>query len=151
MAVEYNVWWRKATTKLLSLFVDNPVFVLFKKESDGAVVAIFMDEWYNYDLYGDKMMSCYTTMGQHGPASIEYIEEQPPATKDEHAYLLRGLRGIGYFPIPVYQSIYVKMYCPLCGERHIDSGVWRNQPHSKHLCNICGNVWSELKYKTIGI
>lgn len=38
------------------------------------------------------------------------------------------------------------MYCPWCGFRHMDSGVWKTRPHHTHLCASCGKEWRVEPY-----
>lgn len=34
-----------------------------------------------------------------------------------------------------------RIYCPICGVRHIDEGEWQHRPHHTHLCARCGAEW----------
>lgn len=49
------------------------------------------------------------------------------------------------------------LYCPRCGKRHIDEGVWATRPHKKHLCTDdaagkgCGHLFVPFSYPTVGV
>lgn len=47
-------------------------------------------------------------------------------------------------PIPML------IWCPFCGERHIDV-VLIATPHQSHACQHCGGVWKPSKRPTIGV
>lgn len=38
-------------------------------------------------------------------------------------------------PIPML------LWCPECGERHMDIGEFATRPHHTHACQDCGMVW----------
>lgn len=64
---------------------------IFRKESDGEILAVFVDS-----VYWD-FCECYAHVGQHGTCAIAYvINETTPATPEEMEPLCRELRGIGY-------------------------------------------------------
>lgn len=65
--------------------------VIFRKESDGSILAVFPTEPESYYGYN---MTCYAHVGQHGSCSLEYYHETKPAAPDEYAPLLAELRGI---------------------------------------------------------
>ena len=48
-------------------------------------------------------------------------------------------------PIPML------LHCPLCGERHMDSGAFATKPHHTHACQECGHVWRPAKVATVGV
>lgn len=61
------------------------------------------------------------------------------------------------------------LYCPKCGEQHIDAPegrvlyadepindqsytpVWTNPPHKSHLCKHCGHQWRPADVPTNGV
>lgn len=59
------------------------------------------------------------------------------------------------------------LYCPKCGEQHIDapeprsvtlnrvrdshSPAWTNPPHKSHLCHHCGHQWRPADVPTNGV
>ena len=55
------------------------------------VTAFFVDEKWN-----DKDYTCYSHIGQHGPASIEWAKGCRQAREDEYRNLLNELTEIGY-------------------------------------------------------
>lgn len=48
------------------------------------------------------------------------------------------------------------LFCPMCGERHID-GVdnkgtdWSKKPHHTHACQACGFTWRPAIVHTVGV
>lgn len=43
------------------------------------------------------------------------------------------------------------LWCPECGERHIDEGVYATRPHRSHACQFCGMVWRPAIVYTVGV
>lgn len=43
------------------------------------------------------------------------------------------------------------LWCPACGERHYDVGVWMTKPHHTHACQSCGMVWRPAIVPTVGM
>lgn len=74
-----------------------PVVVVFRKYSDGEVIALFPE--IPADRWGDTCES-YMHHGQHGGASCSpVIEDTKPASPRDYAPLLRELASIGYDPV----------------------------------------------------
>lgn len=48
-------------------------------------------------------------------------------------------------------SIYMLLWCPECGERHVDVGDWATRPHHTHACQYCGHVWRPAIVDTVGV
>lgn len=48
-------------------------------------------------------------------------------------------------PIPML------LWCPECGDRHIDRGEFVTKPHETHACQHCGMVWKPAKVPTVGV
>jgi hypothetical protein len=48
-------------------------------------------------------------------------------------------------PIPML------LWCPSCGERHIDRGEFATKPHHTHACQKCGMVWRPAVVHTVGV
>jgi len=68
--------------------------VIFRKFSDGEVIAIFPNELYDW-INKDLVMS-YMHIGQHGAASKSLAEEKEIALPEEYANLQEELESIGY-------------------------------------------------------
>ena len=51
----------------------------------------------------------------------------------------------GFEPIPML------LWCPGCGERHIDEGEFATKAHHTHACQTCGNVWRPAVVATRGV
>lgn len=43
------------------------------------------------------------------------------------------------------------LWCPACGERHIDAGEFAVKPHHTHACQECGMVWRPALVPTCGV
>lgn len=41
--------------------------------------------------------------------------------------------------------------CPICGERHIDEGLFATKNHHTHACQNCGLVWRPALVATVGV
>lgn len=54
---------------------------------------------------------------------------------------------------PVLPSTPVEMllWCPQCGERHIDAGEFATNHHHTHACQECGHVWRPAILATVGV
>jgi predicted RNA-binding Zn-ribbon protein involved in translation (DUF1610 family) len=48
-------------------------------------------------------------------------------------------------PIPML------LWCPECGERHVDVGEFATKPHHTHACQECGMVWRPALVATVGV
>lgn len=47
--------------------------------------------------------------------------------------------------------IQMLLWCPECGERHIDVGDFSTRPHHTHACQGCGMVWRPCVFATVGV
>lgn len=43
------------------------------------------------------------------------------------------------------------LWCPECGKRHVDHGVFASKAHHTHACQYCGHVWRPAVVKTVGV
>lgn len=43
------------------------------------------------------------------------------------------------------------LWCPGCGERHVDEGVFATKEHHTHACQFCGMVWRPCVDGTRGV
>lgn len=43
------------------------------------------------------------------------------------------------------------LWCPVCGERHIDEGEFATKAHHTHACQNCGMVWRPARVSTVGV
>lgn len=43
------------------------------------------------------------------------------------------------------------IYCPQCGDLHIDEGEWATRPHKTHQCQNCFHEWAPRAYVTVGV
>lgn len=47
--------------------------------------------------------------------------------------------------------IYMHLWCPGCGEKHLDVGEFETKPHHTHACQHCGLVWRPAIGSTCGV
>lgn len=47
--------------------------------------------------------------------------------------------------------IQMLLWCPECGERHIDVGEFSSKVHHTHACQGCGMVWRPAIEPTVGV
>ena len=43
------------------------------------------------------------------------------------------------------------LWCPECGERHLDEGEFETRIHHTHACQTCGMVWRPALVATRGV
>lgn len=72
--------------------------VIFRKFSDGAVIALFPTLPGTYDV---STCLSYMTIGQHGTASINLINSTRPAKFSEYFSLYKELISVGYNDLKV--------------------------------------------------
>ncbi len=48
-------------------------------------------------------------------------------------------------------AIPLLLWCPMCGERHIDRGPFKTKLHHTHACQECGMVWRPAIEATVGV
>lgn len=53
-------------------------------------------------------------------------------------------------PAPL-EPIPMCLWCPMCGERHIDEGEWATRVHATHSCQRCGLTWRPAVVPTVGV
>lgn len=49
------------------------------------------------------------------------------------------------------ESIPMLLWCPECGERHVDVGVFATKLHHTHACQRCGHCWRPAVVATCGV
>jgi hypothetical protein len=59
-------------------------------------------------------------------------------------------------PQPATAPIDMLLWCPQCGEQHIDAPDerapdWTNPPHKSHLCHGCSHIWRPADVPTNGV
>lgn len=69
--------------------MDNIEFFIDRDEP--TVFAVMYDQPNGSDMY-----ACYSHIGQHALAHVDYIKECKPATPEQYADLKRELVSIGY-------------------------------------------------------
>jgi hypothetical protein len=52
---------------------------------------------------------------------------------------------------PEPTAIPMLLWCPACGERHIDVGEFATKLHHTHACQGCGMVWRPAIVPTCGV
>lgn len=43
------------------------------------------------------------------------------------------------------------LWCPGCGKRHVDSGLFETKVHDTHACQHCGMTWRPALCATVGV
>lgn len=43
------------------------------------------------------------------------------------------------------------LWCPTCGDRHVDEGAFATKEHHTHACQNCGMVWRPALVPTVGV
>lgn len=51
----------------------------------------------------------------------------------------------------VIEPVPMLLWCPSCGERHIDQGEFATKFHHTHACQQCGMVWRPAVCHTVGV
>jgi len=51
----------------------------------------------------------------------------------------------------IRQQTEMLLWCPQCGERHIDEGEFATKVHHTHACQHCGHVWRPAVAPTVGV
>lgn len=80
--------------------MDNITPVIFRKEKNGDILAVFPLEPADYK----GNMTCYAHIGQHGGISLDYYwQNTKPAKPEEYQDLLNELKAIGYDNLKIYR------------------------------------------------
>ena len=45
----------------------------------------------------------------------------------------------------------MELFCPECGEIHLDEGEWEHKPHKTHQCQHCKHEWRPFEHATVGV
>lgn len=72
-----------------------------------------------WDMFGNYI-TCYAHIGQHGAASLDWLQKGRPATENEYAALKKELEGFGY-NLRVYKRVTPKHRV----SRHKQITIWR--------------------------
>lgn len=51
----------------------------------------------------------------------------------------------------IFTPVPMLLWCPECGERHIDVGEFAKKVHHTHACQSCGMVWRPAVIATVGV
>jgi len=51
----------------------------------------------------------------------------------------------------ITEPIPVLLWCPICNNRHIDTGEFETKLHHTHACQFCGHVWRPAIVNTVGV
>lgn len=64
--------------------------------------------------------------------------------------LVMAERGVLFEP-QVETAVPMLLWCPECGDRHIDEGDFADKPHHTHSCQGCGMTWRPAIGPTCGV
>ena len=93
----------------------------------------------------------------------ERVEEALVAATHRANALGAEVRKLCDTPPPPEEPVPLLLWCPSCGERHIDPptpsavGVgdekieWAGRPHRTHACQSCGMLWAPAVVPTVGV
>lgn len=91
-----------------------------------------------------------------GPGGADLTAAKQAATRRAEEILAGA-----YLPTPKYEfvaaaaavaeSIPMLLWCPACGTRHVDIGVFATRVHHTHACQNCGVVWRPALVPTVGV
>lgn len=74
---------------------------------------------------------------------------EPPTLMVDHA------RSLGALLLDALGSespkIPMILFCPSCGKRHLDEGIWEDKHHHTHSCQECGFTWRPAVVNTVGV
>jgi hypothetical protein len=45
----------------------------------------------------------------------------------------------------------IELFCPECGQQHVDKGEWATREHKTHLCEFCKHEWRPFEHPTFGV
>jgi len=68
--------------------------------------------------------------------------------KQPHADRINAMKAILYLQ---KNPLAMLLWCPECGERHIDVGEFATRVHTTHACQHCGMVWRPAILPTVGV
>lgn len=88
---------------------------------------------------------CEHCKGGPGEQGLTFDEQELFTLRDRVRELEGQLKSIGETPI---ESL---LWCPACGERHIDVGDFATKVHHTHACQHCGMVWRPCVSPTVGV
>lgn len=95
------------------------------------------DDWLDYDPASDTIMVHDHTH----PFTVTF-----KFNGDTAAQLCEAL-GRPTIPAPIPMLL----WCPQCGERHIDVGEFATKSHHTHACQECGHCWRPAVVATVGV
>jgi hypothetical protein len=49
------------------------------------------------------------------------------------------------------EPILMLLWCPACGERHVDRNAFATKLHHTHACQACGMTWRPAIEMTVGV
>lgn len=80
--------------------------VYYIKDTEGSIHCVFLDQLVAYDINYINVTT-YTRIGQHGEATLEWINEQRPAREFEYRHLHKEISSI-YGIVNIIQAILAK-------------------------------------------
>ena len=93
-------------------------------------------KWCSYAEYMENgtLKKCLMDAGHAGPHfHVSGTQRRPEPELSQSA------------PVPML------IWCPACGERHVDVGEFATKPHHTHACQLCGHVWRPAIINTVGV
>lgn len=75
-----------------------------------------------------------------------YCHDEEDWRRDQVSLIEHIAQTLGA-PIPAPMLL----WCPECGERHVDVGEFATKIHHTHACQSCGMVWRPSVHATVGV
>ena len=89
-----------------------------------------------------------------GAALERRVNDEWSLHVDEAYEILAALPEIGALRAQVVAlkeaGVPTLLWCPRCGQQHIDKGLWATVPHRTHYCNYCCTEWRPFEVATYG-
>lgn len=90
--------------------------------------------------------------GRAPPGMINADASTCKYAADELELLRAEVKQVRLFQARVVNApIPMLLWCPECGERHIDVGEFATKIHHTHACQSCGMVWRPCVLATVGV
>lgn len=92
----------------------------------------------------------HAAQARNGETAAETAAVRPRVveTATDEPRLLRGDKATSS---PSESPVPMLLWCPACGERHIDVGEFATKVHHTHACQDCGVVWRPAVVPTVGV
>lgn len=100
------------------------------------------------------------SMARSMAATADALTRDAPDREAAFAYLVTAVRELAQAvdllcdeesAVVVGEPIAMLLWCPECGQRHVDEGMFATKAHHTHACQWCGHVWRPAIVATVGV